>query len=59
MVTNLLPKKLSNILEEDRSLSEKITCDEFVKGKTIPQYSDIGIEEAYEEYLEIKSGRAL
>jgi len=50
------PKGLQEILEENVTLIEKYTYEEYEAGKTIPQNSDDPIDKAYENYKKIKSG---
>lgn len=53
----IVPKGLSQILEEDTSLKEKFTYQEFVDNQVVPHNSDNTIEKAYEDYKKIKSGK--
>lgn len=52
----LVPKGLKQIFEEDKSLREKITYNEFIQKKIVPQNSDEPIDDVYENYLKIKAG---
>lgn len=56
MKNRIEPKGLKQILEEDKSLQEKVTYEEFSSGKIIPTNSDVGIKDAYEVYRKIKLG---
>ncbi len=47
-------KGLNEILEEDPSLTKKITYEEFMNGATASQDSDVSIETAYESYKKVK-----
>lgn len=46
------PKGLSRFLEEDPSLAETYTYDEYQKGLAAPVNTDVTIEEAYKSYCE-------
>ncbi len=50
------PKGLKEILAENKTLSQKITYEEYEAGKTIPKNSDETIEAAYANYQKVKSG---
>lgn len=51
------PKGLTEILEEDVTLKEKYTYQEYLDNKIIPRNSDTSLEDAYESYLKIKLGK--
>ena len=46
-------KKLQDFLEEDKSLTEKISYEEFLKKKAAPNNTDDSITEVYEKYKKI------
>ncbi len=50
-------KGLKEILDENPSLSRKITYEEYIGGKNIPQNSDESLEDAYENYRKVKYGQ--
>lgn len=52
----IIPKGLNEILNEDASLTEKITYKEFIERKTVPTNSDKTVKLAYDNYKKIKSG---
>lgn len=57
MQTAIKSKGLKEILEENPSLSRKITYEEYVDGKANPQNSDDHIEIAYANYKKVKYGQ--
>lgn len=50
-------KGLKEILEENPSLTRKITYEDFETGKATPQNSDDPFEEAYKNFKRIKYGQ--
>lgn len=50
------PKGLKEILAENKTLTKKITYEEYECGKAAPQNSDETIDAAYENYKSIKLG---
>ena len=55
-MSEIKPKGLEEILEENSTLTQKITYEEYEEGKTVPKNSDITIEAAYANYQKIKLG---
>ncbi len=52
----LRPKGLKEILAENKTLSQKITYEEYEAGKTVPKNTDKPIETVYANYQKVKSG---
>ena len=46
-------KGIMDFIKEDKSLSKKITYEEYENKKAVPKNSDIPIEKAYEAYLTV------
>lgn len=55
-MSGIKPKGLKEILEENKTLTQKITYEEYDAGKTVPKNSDETIEAAYANYQKIKLG---
>ena len=47
------PKGLQDILNENPSLTEKITYEEFINRQQSTSIKDDGVEEAYNSYLKV------
>ncbi len=50
-------KGLKEILAENPSLRRKITYEEYMNGKAVPQNSDESIETAYANFKRVKYGQ--
>ncbi len=49
-MNQIMPKGLDALLNDDPSLQKKLTYEEYLAGKSVPDNSDYQIEEVYEEY---------
>lgn len=49
-MSQIMPKGLDALLEDDPSLRKKLTYEDYLAGKCVPDNSDHQIEEVYEEY---------
>ena len=49
-MNQIMPKGLDALLNDDPSLQKKLTYEEYLAGKSVPDNSDHQIEEVYEEY---------
>ena len=47
------PKGLQDYLNDDPSLTEKITYEEFINSQKTTGIKDDGVEEAYNSYLKV------
>lgn len=52
-VEKIKTKDLQDYLNDDPSLREKISFDEFIAGKAAPKNSDIQFEEAFKAYQKV------
>ncbi len=53
----LKPKGLAEFLEEDSSLKEKITYDQYIQNGAVPENSDDELEKVYQVYCKILKER--
>ncbi len=49
-MNQIMPKGLDALLNDDPSLREKLTYEDYMAGKSVPDNSDYKIDEVYEEY---------
>lgn len=56
-MNQIIPKGLDELLNDDPSLQEKVTYEDYLAEKRVPDKSDYSIEEGYEEYKAVMEGK--